>query len=1139
MKLSILKFLLVSILFCWIPKDHFGQKYPFVTYNFKNGFNRSSVNSEMQDSRGVLWFTSESGVVSYNGSQFNYFTSLKGFTDGPSSAIDEGADHLLWMTSKKDVYYYDGVKFELVNSDSSETTSCLDIKYDSIRNYVWVGKENGVFFVDLNQSKDEWVLKKASFDNPTLNNNLILDVFLDREGRLWFSGTEGSVAVEESEDTAVAFLDAGKKSFKIFSMINRFDLAYMHEKIDQDVDGNYLISTWGGGCYLLEKDFNPNSFSSYLHEYSVRRELLPNDRIWFFKEQKSNPGTYWIGTDGFGLIKVELDSNFNFIPSSYKNYSTLNGLPNNHITALMEDHENNLWFSTLKGISRFTGSGFATYTNEDGLVETNILALSKDNKNELWIGTWGGGLIHFTGKSFTQYSWDELISESKVVDVNTSPFGDIYASCSGGGVSILPRKDVDDPLKKAKFLPAILSIDEFPITNAKIGFNELDSSMWAFSSIYGFVKYKVRPGGQHDKLYDLLIYEENVVCNKIWTDPVGNGWFFTNHGIYILDPTLRRNKLIHLDKAHRLNCNIIDMNIGPDGNMWLATSGNGIIKIDGERIKNTQSIKPEDIIFWSVENDLDIYETTSIVKKDHYMLVGTPTGLRKIDLEKDSILFVDTYMLEDGFWGFQCSNRGIIEYTPGNFFVSTSNGLTKVIPEKIIKNTTSPLLHISNIRINYEDVDWTSLEQSGGAQFTSKSDWFNIPRDLVLSYQQNHLTFDFMAVAFHKNDMVRYQFKLEGYDENWNPETKDRKATYANLAPGKYTFKVKAANFNGIWSDVLEYPFEIKAPFWQTTAFILTVIAVAGFIIFWIFKFRTRALKRRNLELEEKVNRRTEQISSQNKELATKNKEITDSIEYAKNIQQGILPDTSLYTKYFTDGFVFFKPKDIVSGDFYWAFEDNEYFFFAVVDCTGHGVPGAFVSIVANDELKKAVSASITKDPSDILNRLNELIDEAFRNNDNTGVKDGMDLALCALNKNTGEVKFAGAYNPMWVINQDETIPSNHTETIKHSRFGNYFLHEISGTKQPIGKFEHRSNFQQTSVQLKKGDTLYLFSDGFQDQFGGEKGKKFKKHNFKMLLTESQKIGMNDQEKLLDASLNAWKGDREQVDDICVLGLRY
>jgi serine phosphatase RsbU (regulator of sigma subunit) len=280
-------------------------------------------------------------------------------------------------------------------------------------------------------------------------------------------------------------------------------------------------------------------------------------------------------------------------------------------------------------------------------------------------------------------------------------------------------------------------------------------------------------------------------------------------------------------------------------------------------------------------------------------------------------------------------------------------------------------------------------------------------------------------------------------------------------------------------------------------------------------------------EQKDQVEIQKQKIELQKTILETRNKEVTDSINYAKRLQEAILPPENFVRKFLPESFIFYKPKDIVAGDFYWlevvATPDVDLVMFAAADCTGHGVPGAIVSVVCSNALNRTIKELTTTDPGKILDKTREHVIDTFERKDLTSinnpgeVKDGMDISLCVLNKKINELQWAGANNPLWIIRDKNLI-------------------EYKPNKQPIGKVDSPVPFTTHVIQLEKNDRIYLFSDGFADQFGGDKGKKFKLSNLKELLRLHSDLPMSEQSDNIELTLKNWQGNLEQVDDILIIG---
>jgi len=303
---------------------------------------------------------------------------------------------------------------------------------------------------------------------------------------------------------------------------------------------------------------------------------------------------------------------------------------------------------------------------------------------------------------------------------------------------------------------------------------------------------------------------------------------------------------------------------------------------------------------------------------------------------------------------------------------------------------------------------------------------------------------------------------------------------------------------------------------WSILCGLLLVLIFAGFI------FRSLRITRKQKEVIEIKSKETEeqkQLIEKQKELVEeRNKDILDSITYAKRLQDAILPPLSIIKQYLPDSFLLYKPKDIVAGDFYWMERTGDNILIAAADCTGHGVPGALVSVVCSNALNRTVKEFHVTEPGRILDKVRELVLETFEKSE-SNVQDGMDISLCFINTKKNEVQWSGAYNSLWYIQNGE-------------------IHEVPADKQPIGKHDKPVPFNTHNLNLQKGDTLYLFTDGFADQFGGPKGKKFKYKQMEELLLTNATKSMDEQKNVLEHTLESWKGNLEQVDDILVIGIK-
>jgi serine phosphatase RsbU (regulator of sigma subunit) len=409
-----------------------------------------------------------------------------------------------------------------------------------------------------------------------------------------------------------------------------------------------------------------------------------------------------------------------------------------------------------------------------------------------------------------------------------------------------------------------------------------------------------------------------------------------------------------------------------------------------------------------------------------------------------------------------------------------------------------PQTHLSSMEVNY-------LPREMG-------------KDLKLNYKEKSLVFNYYSVSLIDPDAVKYKVMLKGAESGWKPSTSQTMEDYPTLSPGHYTFRVKASNSYGYWNEEpVEYSFIIKPPFYQTPWFLTTCLILAAIGVMLYIKIREKNLIEEKRILEIKVDERTAEVVQKSMEIEEKNRDITASIRYAERIQRAMLPREDT----FRETFVLYMPKDIVSGDFYWMYDNGDQQFIAACDCTGHGVPGAFMSIIGHNSLNKVVREYGIIRPGAILDQLNAEVVKALMQRNEETINDGMDMALIVFDRKKLSLEFAGAYNPLYVVRKGEIF------TYKADRF-------------PIGmSIQHATKaFTNQHVEIQPGDMIYMSSDGYADQFGYANAKKYKSGNVKKLLCEIWHLPVHEQGDRLRKEILDWKGDLQQVDDIMFIGIK-
>jgi len=337
---------------------------------------------------------------------------------------------------------------------------------------------------------------------------------------------------------------------------------------------------------------------------------------------------------------------------------------------------------------------------------------------------------------------------------------------------------------------------------------------------------------------------------------------------------------------------------------------------------------------------------------------------------------------------------------------------------------------------------------------------------------------------------------------------------------------VKACNNDGVWNkQPTTFNFEVLPPFWLTWWFFVTCGVTGIGIVFSYIKIRERKLKQEKRVLEGKVSERTKELSEANEVIAKKNKDITSSINYAYRIQDAILPDKVHLQKLFPDSFVLYKIKDVVSGDFPWLLQKGDDVYVTAVDCTGHGVPGAMLSMIGHFLLTEIIDSKKIQQPSAILSHLHDGVNKTLNQDVKLDSRDGMDIAFCKINIKKMELEYAGAHRPLF-----------------HLTNGN--LNEIKGDRLPIGGMQYAHHgkeikFTNHLIKIRKGDAIFFYSDGFTDQFGGPDERKFMTNRVREVIKNNKDKPMDEIGKIFEKNFDEWMGNNKQTDDAIFIGIRF
>ncbi len=1062
------------LLVCAKPKFT-AQTGNFVTYGLQEGLVMSQIETVVQDNDGFLWVGTIAGLSRYDGVKFTNYTQKEGLAEDwiTSSILLNNGDVLFghWGGGIS-LYSQDGdsiIDLKVEKYSKYRLITCLAQDENGV---IWAGTENvGLFTYNLETEKG------ARIDEGLISNN-ITGLAFDHNQKLWVTTTSGISILNAKSANKLSLVTNYKHPNKGSNNLTCVLKAY---------DKEMWFGTSNNGIVKIKYTdaYKKSEFS--LGSISKKQGLSSNSIKTLYKDSEEN---VWIGTKDQGIVQ--------FIPSKSKNKGLSEGQVNifsnkfemkyYHANAFVEDREGNIWIGTEIGLNKYMGDVFRVYNHNDNLINNLVWCVIQDSKERMWFGTTDGisvftfpvisGRKQYNNPTVFSVSTSDGLSENIIISLLEAKSGKVWAGTENSGVNILDSKG--KVIKKLTTDDGLLHNKVFSICEDKDGFIWLGTKAGAVRINPN--NYKIETFTSENGLGGEKVY-------KIFKDSKDNLWF----GILGGALTKYNGKTFKTyEEGDGLYQKFI-LSIAEDknGSLWFGTYGDGIISYDGSTFKS-----------YTVNEGLSSNSTHFITcDANNNIWIGQSLGIERFNRKNETF---SLYGKQQGFSGLETNENAVTLDKSGNIWFGTLRGAIKFDPSKDRVNNIEPLTYIENVDVFFNEA--------------------NLEKAQVLNYYDNYLTFKNLAISLTNPSEVRYKYFLEGFDQDWSPETKSNEITYSNLSPGSYTFNVKAVNNSGLEnSEATKYTFKIKPPFWKTWWFYTLCVLAVLFGIITFIKQREKKLKERQEYLESEVKKRTQELLKEKEVVEKQNKNITESISYAKRIQQAILPPMESVKASLPESFILYQPKDIVSGDFYWIHETDEKILFAAVDCTGHGVPGAFMSIIGHNLLDKVVKENQVTSPGPILDLLSIEISKTLRqDNDDVGVKDGMDIAICSINKKTNELEFAGAYNPLYLVRKGE-------------------ISEVKSDKIPIGKggkIAKKGSFNNQVIQLQSGDMLYIFSDGYADQKGGAKNKKFYYPPFRELLTEVSVLSNEKQKQKLEATMKDWKGGTEQYDDMLIIGVK-
>jgi len=1056
------------------------QTTSFINYSMDQGLVQNQIQSITQDNEGTLFVGTIAGLSKYNGTQWTSYTKNLGLAEDWITCSFKDKDGNIWFGHwAGGVTRYNTTTQQLENINLEEYTKLKTIRNitQDFAGKLWIATEGaGVFIFDA-ESKKMFALSKKD----GLSSNTVYDICTDDNKNMWMATDSGITVVNLNNSVS--------NPASYTRITNTQGLFSKNITAIKVTSTNVLvIGSADQGAAMVVLQNNVVDWKSYI----VKNQILFNEvsglKSTFIKTiYEDNKKNIWIGTIGGGVSLFINDKKlFNtqaLRNGFFKTYSTRQGLNYFNVNAIFQDRENNVWIGTDLGLNQYRGDFMQTFDEVDNLPNNIVWSVFADSDNNIWMGT-NNGLAKTSfsyerdGKienhQLTLYTEKNGLASNVILSSFQDSQGNMWFGTAFNGVSMLPKGSTK--FKSFTVKDGLANEMVYTIAEDKIG------NMW-FGTKAGATRYnpntnEFRNFTETDGLGGNHIY-------RIFKDSKGLLWIGALGGNLCVYDGASFKKFGEDDGLKQKF--ILCINEDKSGNLWFGCYGGGLFKYDGKTFTNytkQQGLKTESPYAITIDNNNNIW-------------IGDNRGVEKFDVKQNKFYH---YGKNEGFLGIECNPNAACTDRTGNLWFGTIMGAVRFNLNEETPNTLAPLTKVTGIKIQLEDAPF--------------------PADNIFTYKQNNITFKFIGVSLTSPEKIKYEYTLEGFDHGWIPTKSLQEAVYTNLPAGDYTFKVRAYNNNDICSEPVSYTFKVKPPFWQTAIFYVLVVCMLVFGVFVFDRVRTRNLKQANALLESKVQERTEELAVKNSELAEKNKNITDSIRYAKYIQDAMLPKQEMMQKLLRNYFVLYKPKDIVSGDFYWLKQHGNVVYIAAVDCTGHGVPGAFLSIESSNLLNTAFNADETKSPATILNKLDKLVEQSLHNKiDDIEIRDGMDLAICKINFETHTVEYAGAFNSIYLVRDNKLI-------------------EYDADSIYIGNNDDNKPYTNQTFKIEKDDVLYLFSDGYADQFGGDKGKKYKYSQMQQLLVKNNNKPMDAQKQLLTEEFEQWRGNLEQVDDVMVIGIK-
>jgi ligand-binding sensor domain-containing protein/serine phosphatase RsbU (regulator of sigma subunit) len=1006
------------------------------------------------------------------------------------NTINQADNGSLLIGTGEGIGVFDGKSFEMYYTDDRLAENFVSSSFKDDVGNIWYGHQaGGVSIFD-----------GVSFDLVHSGggiNSVINDIDQDENGLIWLAAQDfGLFNVNENgkceffnnqfkeqdiysftiTDEGYFFVGTGEgvdvykyyEEGKILSKVQRIS-GIPGDQVAGVIEielGKIVVSTFTSGLYLIEKE-NDVFLTSKINFSNFEDDIL-------IRDVKEFGDAIWISTLRSGLMKCEWNSKELLVVESYHSKS---GLRTDAVNTMFIDREGILWIGTLgEGLASKGDNLFTFYfANPKGVYKVKSIIA---NENEVWVANTGIISVRdkHTLKELKHFNEENGLPVDAISAMHFAEDSTLFIGTEYNGI----YRYVSET---NSFKQIVLSGDDLSLTITSL--TSRGNQLWigTLNGVYkmnmeteGIVSYDISSGLSHNSVGDVLITKRGDVF-------IGTRSAFLNKfndGIFEKIKLTPEYDIVTVNK-------LIESS---DGAIWISTSDNGVFRV-AETILNIS-------VFDGLASNYCYGIEQDVNGRIWVMHNG---GLSRVIFDTESKGFkIELYGAKHGM-SKRFLRNSIFKFNDQLWFGS-ENGAVLYNANEDKENMVPPITSFSGIKIN--EIEYESN------------------KDIILPYGEYDVFIDFKGVSLKKSEMVTYQFMLEGRQNKWSENSVLNLATYHKVYDGEYAFKARSYNADGLVGATITIKISIAKPFWKKWWFIIVVGFSLFFIVVFIIKMRERRHLRYQKELEHQLALRTKEVVFQKEEIQEINKDITDSINYAKRIQTAILPEEEEFDEMFPKNFVVYKPKDIVSGDFYWARKFNNLHLIVCADCTGHGVPGAFMSMIGMMLLYETCVLKNILDPGEILKDIDNSLKEILRQNDDfESNKDGMDLSLCLVDVDSNKMYTAGAMRPIYIYRQG-------------------MQHIIKGDRFSLGGTIVKNKvFNTREYDLIKDDMVYMFSDGYADQFGGPNKRKMKVLGLNELLDQVSQLDISKQAKEIDSFFESWKGNTPQMDDVLLIGFQY